>query len=77
MILKNLILKPLLIHFLIIDLPILKVNENDLINIKNGELMNNDLFKTKETYILEYDGNVVATYVPFNEKYFKPDKVII
>ena len=61
----------------IIDLPILKVNENDLINIKNGELMNNNLFKTKETYILEYDGNVVATYVPFNEKYFKPDKVII
>ena len=61
----------------IIDLPILKVNENDLINIKNGELMNNDLFKTKETYILEYDGNVVATYVPFNENYFKPDKVII
>ena len=61
----------------IIDLPILKVNKNDLINIKNGELMKNDLFKTKETYILEYDGNVVATYVPFNEKYFKPDKVII
>ena len=61
----------------IIDLPILKVNKNDLINIKNGELMKNDLFKTKETYILEYDGYVVATYVPFNDKYFKPDKVII
>ena len=61
----------------IIDLPILKVNKNDLINIKNGELMKNDLFKTKETYILEYDGYIVATYVPFNEKYFKPDKVII
>ena len=61
----------------IIDLPILKVNKNDLINIKNGELMKNNLFKTKETYILEYDGYVVATYVPFNEKYFKPDKVII
>ena len=61
----------------IIDLPILKVNKNDLINIKNGELMKNDLFKTKETYILEYDGYVVATYVPFNEKYFKPDKVIL
>ena len=61
----------------IIDLPILKVNKNNLINIKNGELMKNDLFKTKETYILEYDGYVVATYVPFNEKYFKPDKVII
>ena len=61
----------------IIDLPILKVNKNDLINIKNGELMKNELFKTKETYFLEYEGSVVATYVPFNEKYFKPDKVII
>ena len=61
----------------IIDHPILKVKEKDLINIKNGELMNNELFKTKETYILEYEGSVVATYVPFNEKYFKPDKVII
>ena len=61
----------------IIDLPILKVKEKDLINIKNGELMNNELFKTKETYILEYKDIVVATYVPFNEKYFKPDKVII
>ena len=39
--------------------------------------MNNELFKTKETYILEYKETVVATYVPFNEKYFKPDKVII
>ena len=61
----------------IIDHPILKVKEKDLINIKNGELMNNELFKTKETYILEYEGSVVATYVQFNEKYFKPDKVII
>ena len=61
----------------IIDLPILKVKEQDLINIKNGELMNKSLFKTKETYILEYEGNVVATYVPFDDKFFKPDKVII
>ena len=61
----------------ILELPILNVKEKDLINIKNGELMNNNLFKTKETYILEYDGHVVATYVPFNETYFKPDKVII
>ncbi len=61
----------------IIDLPILKVKENDLINIKNGELMKNNLFKTKETYILEYEGSVVATYVPFSDEFFKPDKVII
>ena len=61
----------------IIDLPIIKVKENELINIKNGELMNNSLFKNKEMYILEYNGNVIATYKPFNEKYFKPDKVIL
>ena len=61
----------------IIDLPILHVSEKDLIYIKNGELLKNEFFKTKETYILEYEGTVVATYVPFNDKYFKPDKVII
>ncbi len=61
----------------IIDFPSLEVKENELINIKNGELMSNSIFKTKEMYILEYEGNVVATYKPFNEQYFKPDKVII
>ena len=61
----------------IIDLPIIKVKKEDLINIKNGELMKNSLFKTKDTYIVLYEENVVATYKPFNEKFFKPDKVII
>ena len=49
----------------------------ELINIKNGELMKNSLFKTKDTYTLLYEDNVVATYKPFNEQFFKPDKVII
>ena len=61
----------------IIDLPVINVKEKDLDNIKNGELMRNTLFKTKEIYILKYEGNVVATYKPFNEEYFKPDKVIL
>mgnify|MGYP001464641707 FL=1 len=61
----------------IIDLPVINVKEKDLDNIKNGELMSNTFFKTKEIYILKYDGNVVATYKPFNEEYFKPDKVIL
>ena len=61
----------------IIDLPVIKVKQEDLINIKNGELMRNDLFSTNEIYILEYEGVVVATYMPFNKDYFKPDKVII
>jgi len=61
----------------IIDLPIIKVKKEDLINIKNGELMKNSLFKTKDTYIVLYEDNVVATYKPFNEQFFKPDKVII
>ena len=61
----------------IIDLPVINVKEKDLDNIKNGELMSNNIFKTKEIYILKYEGNVVATYKPFNEEYFKPDKVIL
>ena len=61
----------------IIDLPILQINEKDLIKIKNGELLNNELFKTKETHILEYEGTAVAIYIPFNDEFFKPDKVII
>tara|TARA_B100000700_G_scaffold2309_1_gene2793 strand:- start:923 stop:1804 length:882 start_codon:yes stop_codon:yes gene_type:complete len=61
----------------IIDLPVIKVKKRDLENIKNGELMSNTFFKTKEIYILKYEGNVVATYRPFNEEYFKPDKVIL
>ena len=61
----------------IIDLPVIKVKKRDLENIKNGELMSNTFFKTKEIYILKYEGNVVATYKPFNEEYFKPDKVIL
>jgi len=61
----------------IIDLPIIKVKKEELINIKNGELMKNSLFKTKDTYIVLYEDNVVATYKPFNEQFFKPDKVII
>ena len=61
----------------IIDLPVINVKEKDLDNIKNGELMSNTIFKTKEIYILKYKGNVVATYKPFNEEYFKPDKVIL
>ena len=61
----------------IIDLPVINVKEKDLDNIKNGELMSNTFFKTKEIYILKYEENVVATYKPFNEEYFKPDKVIL
>ena len=61
----------------IIDLPIIKVKKEELINIKNGELMKKSLFKTKDTYIVLYEDNIVATYKPFNEQFFKPDKVII
>ncbi len=61
----------------IINLPVIKVKEKDLVNIKNGELMNSRLFKTKQIHIIQYDGDVVATYRPFTDEYFKPDKVIL
>ena len=61
----------------IINLPILEINKSELNNIKNGDLINKDKFLSEETYLIKYKTQIVATYKPFNEQYFKPDKVII
>ena len=61
----------------IINLPILEIKESELNNIKNGDLINKDKFSNEEIYIIKYKNHIVATYKPFNEKYFKPDKVMI
>ena len=61
----------------IINLPILEINKSELNNIKNGDLINKDKFSNEETYIIKYRNKIVATYKPFNEQFFKPDKVIV
>ena len=61
----------------IINLPILEINKSELNNIKNGDLINKDKFSNEETYIIKYKKQIVATYKPFNEQYYKPDKVIV
>jgi len=61
----------------IINLPILEINKSELNNIKNGDLINKAKFSNEEIYIIKYKKQIVATYKPFNEQYFKPDKVII
>jgi hypothetical protein len=35
------------------------------------------MFSNQEKYILSINNDVVAIYKPFNEKYFKPDKVLL
>ena len=45
--------------------------------IKNGQLLSNDIFSEKRKYVISIDNDIVSIYEPFNEKYFKPDKVLI
>jgi hypothetical protein len=40
-------------------------------------LLDNNLFEEKNLTIMEYNKQIAALYTPFNENYFKPEKVLI
>lgn len=61
----------------IFALPVLEVNKSELNNIKNGGFINKDKFSIEEFHLIKYKKQIIATYKPFNEQFFKPDKVII
>ena len=45
--------------------------------IQHGQLILSSMFSKKNKYIVSINNDIVAVYEPFNEKYFKPDKVLI
>jgi len=45
--------------------------------IKNGQLLPRTMFSNEENYIISIENNIVAIYKPFNEKYYKPEKVLL
>ena len=45
--------------------------------IKNGQLLPRNMFSNEENYIISIENNIVAIYKPFNEKYYKPEKVLV
>lgn len=61
----------------VINLPILEINQELLKSVQHGQLILSSMFSNKEKYILSINNDAVAIYKPFNEKYFKPDKVLL
>ena len=61
----------------VINLPILEINQEVLKSVQHGQLILSSMFSHQEKYILSINNDVVAIYKPFNEKYFKPDKVLL
>ncbi len=61
----------------VINLPILEINQELLESVQHGQLILRSMFSHQEKYILSINNDVVAIYKPFNEKYFKPDKVLL
>ena len=61
----------------VIDLPVLDLNQDMLETIQHGQLILSSMFSKKNKYIVSINNDIVAVYEPFNEKYFKPDKVLI
>lgn len=61
----------------VINLPILEINQELLKSVQHGQLILSSMFSHQEKYILSINNDVVAIYKPFNEKYFKPDKVLL
>ena len=61
----------------VINLPILEINQEVLKSVQHGQLFLSSMFSNQEKYILSINNDAVAIYKPFNEKYFKPDKVLL
>ena len=61
----------------VINLPILEINQEVHKSVQHGQLILSSMFSNQEKYILSINNDAVAIYKPFNEKYFKPDKVLL
>ncbi len=60
----------------VLNLPKIEVDVEMYETIKNGQLLPRKMFSDEENYIISIENNIVAIYEPFNEKYYKPEKVI-
>ena len=61
----------------VLDLPSIVLDSSKENYIRNGQLLENRYFKTSNKHLIIIDNQLKAVYEPFNEKYFKPDKVIV
>ena len=75
--LKSLDPVPVLNWSEVLDLPSVVLDSSKENYIRNGQLLENRYFKTSNKHLIIIDNQLKAVYEPFNEKYFKPDKVIV
>ena len=61
----------------VLSMPVLKINNELCQDVQHGELLSNDIFKNNEITILENNDKIAALYAPFNNKYFKPEKMLL
>lgn len=61
----------------VLDLPSVVLDSSKENYIRNGQLLENRYFKTSNKHLIIIDNQLKAVYEPFNEKFFKPDKVIV
>ena len=61
----------------VLNLPSIVLDSSKENYIRNGQLLENRYFKTSNKHLIIIDNQLKAVYEPFNEKYFKPDKVIV
>ena len=63
--------------FKFLNLPKIQLDVEMHKTIKNGQLLPRNMFSNEENYIISIENNIVAIYKPFNEKYYKPEKVLV
>ena len=61
----------------VINLPKIDLDVEMIETIRNGQLLPRNMFSNEENYIISIENNIVAIYKPFNEKYYKPEKVLL
>jgi len=61
----------------VIELPSIVLEDDKEKDIQNGQLLDRKLFNNSKKHIVIIDNQLKAIYEPFNNKYFKPDKVIV
>ena len=61
----------------VINLPKIELDIERYKTIKNGPLLPRKMFSNEESCIISIDKNIVAIYKPFNENYYKPEKVVV
>ena len=58
-------------------MPIVEIDDLTCEKILHGELLDANLFENKDITIMQHEDKIAALYTPFNDKFYKPEKVLL